>query len=339
MSQSVHLRKYGVQTTIDFEVYEVDGVDLRTDWTPASSDCEVMKDEGASTECSNTVVDEGSTYSIVLSATEMQAARLVVKVVDAATKVFLDKIIIIETYGNASAMHAFDLGTAMHATVTTIASDLIVTDAVADKVSSDLIVADTVIDTIASDLIVADAIVDKAYSDTTIIASDLIVTDAVVDKTYSDTTIIASDLIVLDTVADTVASDLIVADAVVDKVYSDTMVIASDLIVTDAVADTVASDLLIMKTTTDNMAPAATTLITGTVSHDNTVATTTVFYSDDIAEATADHYNGRLIAFTSGALLGQYTDITDYALVSGEGKFTITATTEAPADNSTFEIV
>ncbi len=110
--QGVHLRKYNVQTTIDFEVYEVDGVDLRVDWVPAQADCEVMKDEGASTRCTNTATDEGSTYSIVLTATEMQAARLVLKVVDAATKVFLDKVIVIETYGNASAMHAFDLDTA-----------------------------------------------------------------------------------------------------------------------------------------------------------------------------------------------------------------------------------
>jgi len=113
--QGVHLRKYGVQTTIDFELYEVDGVDLRVDWVPAAADCEVMKDEGASTQCTNTATDEGSTYSVVLTATELQAARLVLKIVDAATKVFLDKVIIIETYGQASAMHAFDLNTALPA--------------------------------------------------------------------------------------------------------------------------------------------------------------------------------------------------------------------------------
>lgn len=113
--QGVHLRKYGVETTIDFELYEVDGVNLRTDWVPAAADCEVMKDGGASTQCTNTATDEGSTYSIVLTATEMEAARLVLKVVDAATKVFLDKVIIIETYGHASAMHAFDLDTASSA--------------------------------------------------------------------------------------------------------------------------------------------------------------------------------------------------------------------------------
>lgn len=109
MNDGAILRKYGVQTTIPITIYEVDGVDLRTDWTPAAADCEVMKDEGASTQCTNTATDEGSTFSIVLTATEMQAARITLKIVDAATKVFLDTTINIETYGHALAMHAFDL--------------------------------------------------------------------------------------------------------------------------------------------------------------------------------------------------------------------------------------
>ena len=87
------------------------------------------------------------------------------------------------------------------------------------------------------------------------------------------------------------------------------------------------------------LALATTTMITGIVSWDNTNATTTVIYSSDITEATADHFNGRLFVPTSGALLGQYTDITDYALDTGEGKFTVTALTEAPADNTTFVIL
>ncbi|KKM75163.1 hypothetical protein LCGC14_1392980 [marine sediment metagenome] len=109
---STRLAKYGVSLTIDFELFEVDGVDFRVDWVPAQADCEIMKDEGASTLCDNTATDEGSTYSIVLTATEMQFARGVLKLSDAATKVFLDSAIIIETYGNASALHAFDLDTA-----------------------------------------------------------------------------------------------------------------------------------------------------------------------------------------------------------------------------------
>ncbi len=145
MSQGVHLRKYGVETTIDFELYEVDGVNLRVDWVPAAADCEVMKDEGASTGCTNTATDEGSTYSIVLTATEMQAARLVLKVVDAATKAFLDKIIIIETYGNASAMHAQDLDQTLEAgadaALVTRKLDHLVSAAESDDVADNSIIA------------------------------------------------------------------------------------------------------------------------------------------------------------------------------------------------------
>ena len=87
------------------------------------------------------------------------------------------------------------------------------------------------------------------------------------------------------------------------------------------------------------LATSASTMVIGTVSWDNTNATTTIFYSRDITEATADHYNRRLVFFTSGDLIGQCSDILDYELVTGEGKFTVTTLTEAPADNVTFIIV
>ena len=109
----------------------------------------------------------------------------------------------------------------------------------------------------------------------------------------------------------------------------------------------VEADIAAIKAVTDALTTAAAaklalsagTMVTGTVSHDNTAASTTVFYCDDITEATADHYKGRIVIFTSGALQYQATDITAYALDTGEGKFTVTALTEAPADNVTFIIV
>lgn len=116
--QGVHLRKYGVEAKIDFELYEVDGVDFRTDWTPAEGDVFMMRDEAAEEQVTNAagnadlstlVTDEGRGYSITLAAEDMQSARVVVYLVDQATKVFLDKALVIETYGHASAQHAFDL--------------------------------------------------------------------------------------------------------------------------------------------------------------------------------------------------------------------------------------
>jgi len=67
--------------------------------------------------------------------------------------------------------------------------------------------------------------------------------------------------------------------------------------------------------------------------------TNTEFQADDVTEATASHFNGRIVIFTSGVLDGQATDITGYSQVGGIGQFTVTAMTEAPADNDTFIIV
>ena len=56
-------------------------------------------------------------------------------------------------------------------------------------------------------------------------------------------------------------------------------------------------------------------------------------------ETTADHYNGRLILFTSGVLLGQMSDITDYELANSKEKFTYTALTEAPGNGDRYVIL
>jgi hypothetical protein len=82
---------------------------------------------------------------------------------------------------------------------------------------------------------------------------------------------------------------------------------------------------------------------TGTVYDDGATyaASTTIFYSDDITEATADHYNGRVVIFRSGSALGyQATTISDYELVGGlYGKFTVAALTDIPANDATFQII
>lgn len=116
----IGMRKYGVQTVFDFEVYDIDGVDLDTDWVPAAADMELIKDGGTSTQCTNTAVDEGVTYSITLTATEMQCARGVIKIQDAATKVILDKVMTFDTYGNASAQHAVDFDDAVRSGLTAL---------------------------------------------------------------------------------------------------------------------------------------------------------------------------------------------------------------------------
>ncbi len=57
----------------------------------------------------------------------------------------------------------------------------------------------------------------------------------------------------------------------------------------------------------------------------------------DLSEATDDHYNGRVIIWTSGVLLRQATDITGYT--GANGLLTFTAVTEAPSAADTFVMV
>ncbi len=114
--QGIHLREYGVGTTISFELFEADGVNFRVDAAHASGDSALTKDEAAEANTTNAFADEGNGYSIVLTAEEMQAKRIVIYLVDqTATKVWLDKSIVIETYGHASAQHAFNLNKAFGA--------------------------------------------------------------------------------------------------------------------------------------------------------------------------------------------------------------------------------
>jgi len=73
----------------------------------------------------------------------------------------------------------------------------------------------------------------------------------------------------------------------------------------------------------------AASAITGTLS--------TTQMTTDLTEATNDHYNGRIVIWTSGVLQDQATDITAY---NGTTKLvTYTATTEAPSNADTFVIV
>ena len=59
--------------------------------------------------------------------------------------------------------------------------------------------------------------------------------------------------------------------------------------------------------------------------------------TSDLTEATDDHYIGRTVIWTSGVLINQASDITDYA--GATGLLTYTDVTEAPSAADTFVIV
>lgn len=104
-------RKYGAAATILFPMIKAGETNFATgsDWTPVAADTQISKDEAAFGNTTNTPSHEGNgMWSLSLTATEMQAARIMITVVDAATKAVEDQAIIISTYGNASAQHELD---------------------------------------------------------------------------------------------------------------------------------------------------------------------------------------------------------------------------------------
>jgi hypothetical protein len=78
---------------------------------------------------------------------------------------------------------------------------------------------------------------------------------------------------------------------------------------------------------------------TGTVDNTGFTPTTTAFEASDITEATAVHYNGRVVLATSGASAGMAGLIADYSLASGRGHFTVSTLAEAWANGTTFIII
>lgn len=97
-------RKYATATTVNTCLWKTDGTGLKSDFACEGSgtDVKLMLDEAAESNPTNCFVDEGQCYSLALTSGEMTAARVLVILNDDDDAV-LDKCLIIETFGNASA--------------------------------------------------------------------------------------------------------------------------------------------------------------------------------------------------------------------------------------------
>lgn len=164
----------------------------------------------------------------------------------------------------------------------------------------------------------------------------------------------------LDTILDTIAADTttdipaLIADVPTVAEFEARSIVSADYVV---VGDTIAGVTLVGTTTdvtnevsadavkisgsaaaADNLEASAETIVVDTVDTGYVDTTTTIKGGGTATLAAADdHYNGRIIIFTSGILANQATDITDY---DGTTKvFTFTALTSAPADGVSFVIV
>lgn len=221
-------RKYGAAAEIDgIPLIALGSMDYKANPTLAAGDVKISKDGGAfaSIEGAGTFGDfvavapaSGTSVQVKPDATAMTCKTLVIRFIDQTSpKEWEDQEVVVETYGHASAMHPFDLGTAMQ----------------------------------------------------------------LVD---------------------------------VSKINGNSGAAAK-------------------------LALGSDSMLQGTIDDTAFSPTTSQFEADDITEATADHYNGRVIVFTSGNLIRQMASIQDYSLVGGRGHFTVSALTEAPANNDTFLII
>lgn len=129
---------------------------------------------------------------------------------------------------------------------------------------------------------------------------------------------------------------------------SGTVVFSKDFMIQNAnswdsfcASDRLQVDVLELNSTSasaSKLEAAASTMTTGTVDTAGFSATTTEFETSTITEATADHFKGKVVSFRSGAMAGQSSVITAYALVGGRGHLTVAALTESPPNGTTFII-
>jgi len=135
-----------------------------------------------------------------------------------------------------------------------------------------------------------------------------------VDTTTTNTDMVGTDSALLASSAPTNFSDL--------SIEASTGIVSADMQEINSVAASAA-----------NLEQGAFALQTGAAIA-GTLSTTEM--TTDLTEATPDHFNGRVITWTSGALSKQSTDITDYT--GSTKKLTFTAVTEAPSASDTFVI-
>ena len=97
--------EYGVAATIDFPLFDSNSPWALYETVPGTPDVNIFRDQGDSESSDNLVTDEGSFMSLTISAAEMTAKTITVVIKDATSpRAFMDQVILITTYGNASAL-------------------------------------------------------------------------------------------------------------------------------------------------------------------------------------------------------------------------------------------
>lgn len=120
------ISKYGVAVHVYIPMIKRGVVDfaVSADWTPAAGDVKISKDGGAAANVTNlpSAITMGNTamWDFSMTATEMQAAKVMVTVADSATKAVEDTMFTIWTHGNASGQYQVDLADSVRAGLTAL---------------------------------------------------------------------------------------------------------------------------------------------------------------------------------------------------------------------------
>jgi hypothetical protein len=341
------LRKYGEATTIFFPLVNAADSDFNVAATFAAGDCKIAKDEGAEANTNSTPADEGSFYSLALTATEMQAARIAIVLIDqTATKVWKDTAFLITTYGNASAQHEFDLddgtptvnvtqisGAAVSTTTAQIGTNVV-------QVSGDATAADNIeLDydgtgyaKTNSTIGTATNVTNQVTADTTAISGDTVAAnnlEAAFDGTgYDDGGVNRLGANVKEVNQTAVTDQAGVLDVNVAQISADATAATNLEADYDGTGYAKTNSTVGTATNVTNQVTADVTAISGsTAAADNLEAwwanmdtqinvasatTTTIVFDDAAMNANNDFYNGMIVFVYGGTGAGQARLVTDY---------------------------
>lgn len=99
------LAEYGVAYEMQIDLVKLNGVDLEPGAVHAVGDTKLRKDNGAEANTTNGFTDRGQSYSLTLTAAEMQAKEIIIALVDqTAPKAWMDKLVVIQTVNDANAL-------------------------------------------------------------------------------------------------------------------------------------------------------------------------------------------------------------------------------------------
>jgi hypothetical protein len=206
-------------STVNFYLLDTDGVDFKEDAAHASGDTVIMKDEGTPANTTNGFVDEGDSYSLALTATELNASRITISIKDQGTKAWLDTCFIIETYGTSCGQH--------NTTVSALASDTVTAASIAaDAIGASEIAADAIgaseiaTDAIGATEIAANAITSSEIADGAIdagaLASDTITAAKIAADAIGASEIAANAITSSELATDAIGSAQLAATAVTE---------------------------------------------------------------------------------------------------------------------------